>query len=173
MNARSLWLIAPFLVSLACLSTLLPAYGDGQSAESQQIRDTRERFNLAIERQDAEAIGGLLAPSYHIVTGRSELAHSRDEAVENWRSTFRNDPTFVCRRAPDDITVNAAWGLAQEVGHWSCKYHVGSEPVHYIGVYAAKWQRAVDATWLLQSEVFTTLSCEGPDAGCRPPDPLE
>jgi hypothetical protein len=45
--------------------------------------------------------------------------------------------------------------------------------VHYIGVYAAKWQRAGDATWLLQSELFTTLSCEGPDAGCRPPDPLE
>jgi ketosteroid isomerase-like protein len=173
MNARVLWLIAPFLFGLACLSTMLPADEASPALETQQIRDTRERFNLAIERQDVAAIGGFLAPSYHIVTGRSELAHSRAEAAEYWQSTFRNDPTFVCRRAPDDITVNAAWGLAQEVGHWSCKYHVDSEPVHYIGLYAAKWQRAGDATWLLQSEVFTTLNCEGPDSGCRPPDPLE
>jgi ketosteroid isomerase-like protein len=173
MTARTFSLIALVVFGFACLITLLPADEGTPSAEAQQIRDTRERFNLAIERQDAEAIGGFLAPSYHIVTGRSELAHSRDEAVEFWRSAFQNDPTFHCRRVPDDVTVNSEWGLAQEVGHWACKYHVDGTPVHYTGVYAAKWQRAGESTWLLQSEVFTTLSCEGPEAGCRPPDPLE
>jgi ketosteroid isomerase-like protein len=173
MTLRVFGLIAFLIIGFACLGSLPGADATEQTTESQQIRDTREQFNQAIERQDVEAIGGFLAPSYHIVTGRSELAHSRVEAVEYWQSTFRNDPTFVCRRAPDDITVNPAWGLAQEVGHWSCKYHVDSEPVHHTGVYAAKWHRSGDATWLLQSEVFTTLSCEGPDAGCRPPDPLE
>jgi ketosteroid isomerase-like protein len=173
MTGRVFCLLALVALGLACPSGMLSADQAGPAPDAQQIRDTRERFNLAIERQDADAIGGLLAPNYHIVTGRSELAHSRDEAVEDWRSTFRGDPTFICRRAPDDVTVNAAWGLAQEVGHWSCKYHVDGEPVHYSGVYAAKWQRAGDAAWLLQSELFTTLRCEGPDAGCRPPDPLE
>ena len=173
MTHRVFGLIAVVIIGFTGLSTLLPAGEGSQSVEAQQIRDTRERFNVAIERQDAEAIGGFLAPDYHIVTGRSELAHSRDEAVEFWRSTFLNDPTFHCRRVADDITVNSGWGLAQEVGHWACKYHVDGTPVHYTGVYAAKWQRAGESAWLLQSEVYTTLTCEGPEAGCRPPDPLE
>lgn len=173
MTARVLWLIALTVFGFVGLATLLPADDTGSALHAQQVRDTRERFNLAIEHQNIEAIGDFLAPSYQMVTGRSELAHSKAEAVEVWRSTFRDDPTYVCRRVPDDISVNADWGLAQETGHWACKYHTDGEPVHYTGVYGAKWQRTARAVWLLQSELFTTLTCEGPEAGCRPPDPLE
>jgi hypothetical protein len=37
------------------------------------------------------------------------------------------------------------------------------------GVYAAKWQRTDNGEWVLQAEVFTTLTCDGP---CKKPDPI-
>jgi hypothetical protein len=136
------------------------------------IRSTRERFNLAIEDHDVEAIRTFLAPSYHIVTGRSVQNHGANEEVARWAETFQSDPTVVYRRTPREITINEDWGLAEELGNWKGSYTVDGIPVNAVGVYAAKWQRAVDGEWVLQAEVFTTLNCTGPDAGCVRPAPI-
>lgn len=40
---------------------------------SNAIRNVRGRFNEVIANHDAETIGILLAPEYHIVTGRSSM----------------------------------------------------------------------------------------------------
>lgn len=137
-----------------------------------EIRAARSHFNQAIEARDPAALAGLFAPDYHLVTGRGDQFHGSSEHVELWRQTFRDDPTFGCQRTPERIDVNPEWGLAQETGRWICTQTVDGEPGQYAGVYAARWQRAVDSKWLLQSEVFTTLTCDGPAAACRPPDPV-
>lgn len=136
------------------------------------VRRAREVFNQAIARKDAAGIGALLAPTYHIVTGRSDQFHGSAEETKNWADRFRSDPTMTYRRTPREVTVNEAWGLAQEVGDWSGRYTVSEGSAAASGVYAAKWQRAVDGRWLLQAEVFTTLKCEGPAAGCPGPQPV-
>lgn len=141
------------------------------AAATRGIRAARAAFNAAIERHDIEIISALFLPDYVLVTGRSDLVRDHAANVALWRSTFRADPSFKCERTPDDIEVNAAWGLAQETGHWICTQTVADGPGRYSGVYAAKWQRAADSGWRLQSEVFTTLNCEGPPAACRRPDP--
>ena len=133
------------------------------------IRAARERFNIAIEYKDAEAIRSLLAPSYHLVTGRSAQFHGADEERTRWAEVFRTDPSTVYVRTPRDLTVNEAWGLAQESGNWAGRYTNEGIMVQASGVYAAKWQRTEEGEWVVQVEVFTTLTCDGP---CEKPDPI-
>jgi len=137
------------------------------------IRAARERFNVAISEKDIESIRALLAPTYHIVTGRSAQNHGRDEEAARWAEVFRVDPTAVYRRTPREITINEDWGIAEELGNWKGNYTADETLIHASGVYAAKWQRAEDNEWVLQVEVFTTLTCAGPDSGCVRPDPIQ
>lgn len=140
---------------------------------NEMIRIARERFNIAIASKDVAAIRTFLAPTYHIVTGRSAQNHGADEEVIRWAETFRADPTAVYRRTPREITINEDWGLAEELGNWQGSYTAERTLIHASGVYAAKWQRAEDGEWVLQVEVFTTLTCTGPDTGCVRPDPIQ
>lgn len=136
------------------------------------IRAARERFNVAIADKDVVAIRTLLAPTYHIVTGRSAQNHGADEEAARWAEVFLADPTAVYRRTPGEITINQDWGLAEELGNWKGSYTTEGTLVQASGVYAAKWQRAEDGEWVLQVEVFTTLTCIGSASGCVRPDPI-
>ena len=133
------------------------------------IRAARERFNIAIEYKDAEAIHALLAPTYHIVTGRSAQFHSAHEERMRWAEVFRSDPSAVYIRTPREITINEAWGIAEELGNWTGRYTVENRLVQASGVYSAKWQLAENGEWVLQVEIFTTLTCDGP---CEKPEPI-
>jgi ketosteroid isomerase-like protein len=136
------------------------------------IRLARERFNQAIAEKDVAAIRSLLAPTYHIVTGRSAQNHGAEEEGDRWAEVFRQDASAIYRRTPREIRVNEAWGIAEELGNWKGGYTVENAAVQASGVYAAKWQRAADGDWVLQAEVFTTMECSGPESGCIPPDPI-
>ncbi len=136
------------------------------------IRAAREKFNLAIAEQDVQSIRSLLASSYHIVTGRSEQSHGADVEAIRWTEKFQSDPTTVYRRTTRDVSINEEWGMAEELGSWKGNYTSKGILVYASGVYAAKWQRAENGEWVLQAEMFTTLTCTGPEGGCRPPDPI-
>lgn len=145
---------------------------DPDSPES-RIREVRARFNSAIETQQLDGLADFFAPDYQLVTGRGDRSQGVQAQLEMWQETFEGDPTFNCQRTPKDVIVNVDWGLARETGDWLCTQTVDGTAAEYAGVYAAKWQATVDSTWVLQSEVFTTLSCDGPPAACRPPDPID
>jgi ketosteroid isomerase-like protein len=140
-----------------------------QPTSTDLIRAAREAFNRAIAEKDAKRIRPLLAASYHLVTGRSDQFHGADEEEIRWAEVFQSDPTAVYRRTPRAITVNEAWGIAEELGNWQGEYTVIGELVRASGVYAAKWQRAQNGDWVLQAEVFTTINF---DEACIPPDPI-
>ena len=140
-----------------------------QPTSTDLIRAAREAFNRAIAEKDAKRIRPLLAASYHLVTGRSDQFHGADEEEIRWAELFQTDPTAVYRRTPREITANEAWGIAEELGNWYGTYTAKRILVNASGVYSAKWQRTTTGTWVLQAEVFTTLTCEGP---CSPPDPI-
>ena len=133
------------------------------------IRNARERFNKAIETKDAATIRTLLAPTYHIVTGRSDQNHGADDEAARWASVFQSDSTAIYVRTTREITINEAWGLAEELGNWKGSYTLNRQLVNASGVYSAKWQRAKNGDWILQAEVFTTIEF---DEGCAPPDEI-
>ncbi len=138
-------------------------------SSDQLIRNARENFDISIANKNAEAIRKLLAPTYHIVTGRSGQNHGAKEEAIRWAELFREDPTAIYRRTPREITINENWGIAEELGNWEGSYTAKEILVRASGIYAAKWQRAENGNWILQAEVFTTLTCKGP---CDPPDPI-
>ena len=140
-----------------------------QPTSSNLIRSARETFNIAIAEKNAKGIRPLLAPSYHLVTGRSDQFHGADEEEIRWAELFQTDPTAVYHRTPREITTNEAWGLAEELGNWQGTYTVKGILVNASGVYSAKWQRTTKGTWVLQAEVFTTINF---DEACTPPDPI-
>ena len=144
---------------------------DPDSPES-RIRAARQRYNNAIESQQLEGMANLYAPEYHLISGRGDRRQGPQAQMEMWRKTFEDDPTFNCQRTPGEVNVNAEWGLAREIGTWLCTQTVEGAPARRTGVYAAKWQSTADSRWVLQSEVFTTLSCEGLPAACQRPDPI-
>ena len=135
-------------------------------ASKENIIATRERFNTAIANKDAETICTLLAPTYHIVTGRSDQNHGAEEEAARWASVFQSDPTAIYIRTTREITINEAWGLAEELGNWKGSYTIAGKLVNASGVYSAKWQRTQNGEWVLQAEVFTTIEF---DEGCVPP----
>ncbi len=135
-------------------------------ASKENIIATRERFNTAIANKDAETICTLLAPTYHIVTGRSDQNHGAEEEAARWASVFQSDPTAIYIRTTREITINEAWGLAEELGNWKGSYTLNGKLVKASGVYSAKWQRTRNGEWVLQAEVFTTIEF---DEGCVPP----
>jgi len=137
------------------------------------VRAAREEFNAAIGRRDPDAIARLLAPGYHIVTGRSDQSHGALAEREKWAARFSADPTVMYRRTPREVRLNEGWGLAEETGDWAGSYTAAGDKARASGVYSAKWQRTVDGRWLIQSEVFTTMACEGSAVACLPPDPID
>lgn len=136
---------------------------------SDLIRAAREAFNRAIAEKDSKRIRPLLAPSYHLITGRSDQFHGGDAEETRWAELFKSDPTAVYRRTPREITTNEAWGIAEELGDWQGEYSINGALVHASGVYAAKWQRTQQNNWVLQAEIFTTIKY---DEACIPPDPI-
>lgn len=136
---------------------------------NEMIRKAREKFNEAIANKDAETIRSLLAPSYHIVTGRSDQFHGQEEEAKRWSQVFESDPTAIYRRTPREITINEAWGIAEELGNWQGSYTLNKILVNASGVYSAKWQKTKAGNWVLQAEVFTTIEF---DERCIPPDPI-
>lgn len=139
------------------------------STSNELIRQARETFNQAIANKDAETIRSLLAPSYHIITGRSDQFHGQDEEAKRWSQVFESDPTAIYRRTPREITINERWGIAEELGNWKGSYTLNKIFVNASGVYSAKWQRTEKGAWVLQAEVFTTIDF---DEGCAPPEPI-
>lgn len=133
------------------------------------IREAREKFNQAIANKEAETIHTLLAPSYHIITGRSDQFHGQDEEAKRWRQVFESDSTAIYHRKTREITINESWGIAEELGNWKGSYTLAGKLVNASGVYSAKWQRTRKGEWVLQAEVFTTIEF---DEGCVPPDEI-
>ncbi|KXK12180.1 MAG: hypothetical protein UZ14_CFX002002534 [Chloroflexi bacterium OLB14] len=136
---------------------------------NESIKEAREKFNIAIANKDYETIRTLLAPSYHIVTGRSDQFHGQDEEAKRWRQVFESDPTAIYIRTPRQITINERWGIAEELGNWKGSYTLHKKIVNASGVYSAKWQKNKNNNWVLQAEVFTTIEF---DESCIPPDEI-
>src|SRR5262245_42908662 len=94
----------------------------GSTDSIARIRAAREGFNIAIAQKDIESIRRVLAPTYHIVTGRSAQNHGAEEESKRWADVFQQDSTAIYRRTPREFHVNDAWGIAEELGNWKGSY---------------------------------------------------
>jgi ketosteroid isomerase-like protein len=136
---------------------------DPDSAEA-EIRTARATQTKAMADRDFDLAASIWTDD---VTMRRALGHAitgRSEYREMLISTSSGQNAVIYQRLPVAVDVSNRWPLAYEEGRWSG--HLGDadgQPV-ITGRYAAQWVKR-DGRWLIRSEVYVALTCEG--AGCQ------
>jgi len=116
------------------------------------IRARRRLTNKLIAAHEAERLRPFFTPDAKVVAGDGSLILGRDAVIEAFSAQFA-DPAFVTyERMPDLVELDGARSRAAEHGRWVAK---GSTPAS--GPYLAAW-RKVTGQWLIESELFVTLS---------------
>jgi hypothetical protein len=136
--------------------------------EAHSIRLVRERSNRALAERDLSGLSHCWAPDYVVVTSANVHGVGRQASVDRLCSTFLTKPDLRMVREPLDIEVLAEWGMAAERGRWESSWSAADGNFGMSGTYFAKWQKYVDAGWLIQGELYVTLSFTGPTAWERP-----
>jgi ketosteroid isomerase-like protein len=148
--------IAVFLVFVAASPVL------GQSM-TDKIRSLRDQSNAAIARHDVDGVLSFLDVEYQITTGSGTLSQGRAGERDAWTVEFARASDLVYVRTPASIEVSSSGGRAAETGTWTGSWSTRTGLRKSGGRYAAYW-RLVDGNWRIRSELFVTLTCEGP--GC-------
>lgn len=121
------------------------------------IRARRAAFNRAIADGDAAAIGPVLARDCVMVTGSdSAVIAGRLAQVKLWRREFSCPARMVYVRTTERVSLSGVEPVAMEHGHWEGRADGEPAPAAS-GTYAAKW-REVAGAWVIEAEVFVTLS---------------
>jgi ketosteroid isomerase-like protein len=133
-------------------------------SDEAQIRQVRAESNRAIARHDVQGILAFLATEYQASVSNGTFIHSPAEMGSSFATRFTEfkDATYV--RTPDSVAVNASGTIAAETGAWVGAWTTGQGPFRIGGRYAAYWRKDA-GRWLIHSELFVPLFCEG--EGCR------
>ncbi len=131
--------------------------------DSQSIQAARKAFNQAIAEHDIDSMRSFLAEDYVITISTGQIQRSRDAHIESFVAHFEQFPDVVYVRTPDDIKISQAYPLAIENGTWTGSRSTTFGTLNNGGSYTAAWKRT-DKGWLIYSELFVALDCQG--EGC-------
>ena len=127
------------------------------------IKTARAAQTKAMADRDFEAAASLWTEDVTMRRALGQAVAGRSEYLDMLSSTSSGQNPIVYQRAAVTVDVSDRWPLAYEEGRWSG--HAGNadgQPV-IAGRYAAQWVKR-DGRWLIRSEVFVALTCDG--AGC-------
>lgn len=128
------------------------------------IKTARAAQTKAMADRDFEAAALLWTEDVTVRRALGQAIAGRSEYLDMVSSTSSEQNPIVYQRTAVTVDVSDRWPLAYEEGRWSG--HTGNadgQPV-IAGRYAAQWVKR-DGRWLIRSEVFVALTCEG--AGCQ------
>jgi Domain of unknown function (DUF4440) len=143
-------------VSFSCIKSPTEVSDEGEAI----IRDARNRSNQAIQEKDTVSLASIWTTDYHLITSRNFEASGRDANRSRFANEFKTRPDVIYIRTPSTIEVFPAWNMAAENGTWTGRWTDQNSIIEVKGSYYAKWHN-VKGEWLIRSEVFTPLSCEG------------
>jgi ketosteroid isomerase-like protein len=128
-----------------------------------EIRTARAAQNKAIADRDFDAAALIWTEDVTMRRALGQAVTGRSEYYKMLLSASSGQNPVIYQRTAIDVNVSDRWPLAYEEGRWSG--HIGDANGHAIfaGRYAAQWVKR-DGRWLIRSEVFVALMCEGP--GC-------
>jgi hypothetical protein len=129
------------------------------------VRNLRAESNQAIANHDADSLRTIFADNYLGIEGTSgELDSGGEATAKSYIYREFNDPTFdMYQRTPDNFRLARSEKRIAESGHWVGIWHKPDGTMRKSGVYLARWMRSNDR-WLLRSELFVTLDCQGSSA---------
>jgi ketosteroid isomerase-like protein len=121
------------------------------------IRMARATFNRALAEADVKAIEPLLARDAVLVTGSdSAVIVGRKAQLLAWKREFASTDRLLYTRTTESVTASPVEPIAMEQGQWQ-GVTADTGRMLAAGSYAAKW-RAVGGAWLLEAEIFVTLT---------------
>jgi len=151
--------LVTLIISVGLVGLTLSCTNSPLSMET-DLREARERSNVAIAAHDTAAIARTLTADYHVITSRNTES-TRSMMLSSLAADMQAKPDLVYQRNPEVIRIFSEWGMASEYGQWSGHW---TEPdggkVFLKGTYYAKWH-LVEEKWLIRAEIFTPLVCSG------------
>lgn len=155
------------LLSVACLLFGTPVVAQTDT-DAERIRALRAQSNAAIARHDVPAILSFLDDEFHVTAGSGTMFQGVDEMGDAFARQFAEFSDVKYVRTIESIEISASAPLAAEVGTWVGTWTTPAGPLRTGGRYSASWRKR-DGEWVIRSELFVTLFCEG--TGCAPVAP--
>lgn len=157
-----------YLIAVCLFGTTLAQADDrvDLAAEEAAIREARILQTQALAAQDLDEVARYWTPDATFRRALGQSVQSAAEAKALIEAAASAEVKMLYQRETLSVEVSPNWPLAYEEGRWSGHPGSASEPPIVGGRYAAQWVKR-DGQWLIRSEVFVALSCEGP--GCEYP----
>ena len=153
-----------FRKSLVCLLALWPpGVVSAQESAAETIRELRAESNEAISRHDVPGIIALLDDEFHVTAGSGAMLDGPEAMGAAFARQFESFDDVLYVRTPQRVDVGTSAERAAEVGVWVGTWETPSGAVRTGGHYSAYWRMRGDS-WVIRSELFVTLYCEG--SGC-------
>ena len=133
-------------------------------AAAAEIRTARAAQTRAMADRDFDAAASVWTEDVTMRRALGQAIAGRSEYLDMLTSTSSGPDSIIYQRTAVTVDVSDRWPLAYEEGRWSGHLgHADGQPV-IAGRYAAQWVKR-DGRWLIRSEVFVALICEGPGCG--------
>jgi ketosteroid isomerase-like protein len=150
--------------SLVCLFVLvLPVPVGAQDDDAETIRILRSKSNEAIERHDVPGILSFLDDEFHATGGAGGMIDGVEAMGAAFAQEFESYDEIVYVRTPESVEVSVSGRAAAEAGRWVGTGVAEDRPFRGGGYYSAYWRKR-GSSWVIRSELFVTLYCEG--SGC-------
>ena len=148
-----------FAVLLGLTATLTAAGPVDQKA----IRDARAAQNAAIASSDLDRAATFWTEDVTVRRALGQPLAGREAARKALEPQPAPATHLVYQRLTKDVEVSPRWPLAFETGTWEGHLGTLAGVVVIGGRYSAQWVKRGDR-WLIRSEVFVALTCNG--VGC-------
>jgi ketosteroid isomerase-like protein len=128
-----------------------------------EIRAARATQTKAMADRDFDGAALIWTEDVTMRRALGQAVTGRSEYRQMLLATSSGQNPIIYQRTAISVDVSDHWPLAYEEGRWSG--HLGEadgQPV-IAGRYAAQWVKR-DGRWLIRSEVFVALTCDG--EGC-------
>jgi ketosteroid isomerase-like protein len=136
---------------------------DDQGDDEAEIRAARATQTKAMADRDLDAVAMFWAEDVTMRRALGQAVNGRSEYHRMLLSAGSEQNSLLYQRVAVTVEISHRWPLAYEEGQWSG--HIGNVdgPPVMAGRYAAQWVKR-NGRWLIRSEVFVALTCDG--EGC-------
>jgi len=132
-------------------------------ADQAAVRAARTAQNEAIASGDLDRVASFWTEDVTVRRALGQPLSGRDAARKALEPPAVPAPRLIYQRLTQDVEVSSKWPLAFENGAWEGHQGTVRGPVVIGGRYSAQWVKR-GGRWLIRSEVFVALTCDG--AGC-------
>lgn len=125
-----------------------------------EIRAARTAHNKAIADHDFNAAALIWTEDVTMRRALGQAVTGPSGYREMLVSASSGPDPIIYQRTAVTVDVSDRWPLAYEEGRWAGHAGMANGQVIIAGRYAAQWVKR-DGRWLIRSEVFVALTCEG------------